>query len=134
MYIVAVKDERGALIAEARLENSDIKLGRSEDNDICLVSGLVSRQHACIYIENDQAYIADMGSSNGVYVNDRRIQRESAIDSSSQIRVAEFGVSLERPRTSPSTRPGVNTAVYTPTDAHGKLVVASGPQTGREKC
>ena len=132
MYIVAVKDERGALIAEAKLQNTEIKFGRSEENEICLASDSVSRQHACLYIENEQVYIADMGSSNGVYIDDQRIHREAAIDENSRIRIAEFHISLECPRQANSRVPGVNTAIYSPHDAHAKLVVVSGPQIGRE--
>ena len=129
MYIVAVKDERGGLIAELRLDAGDIKLGRSKDNDVCLVSDSVSRQHACIYISG-QAYVADMGSSNGVYVSDRRIQREAAVDEKAMSPRQFNRLGTGQSCTIIST--GVNTAVYTPTDAHGKLVIVSGPQVGRE--
>ncbi|MEE2789047.1 MAG: FHA domain-containing protein [Myxococcota bacterium] len=132
-YIVVVKDERGALIAECSLDpGQQLRLGRSDDNDICLYSESISRQHGCIYLENNTAFIADMGSSNGIYVNDERIRREAAINQASRIRIGEFHIALEVLRNEQSSLKGISTAVYSPTDAHAKLIVMTGPQVGRE--
>ena len=95
MYIVVVEDERGALVSEHELAGGQLNIGRSSENDIILASGSVSRNHACIYIENGTAYVADMGSSNGVIVDDVRVKGERVIDKNNRIRLGDYRIALE---------------------------------------
>jgi serine phosphatase RsbU (regulator of sigma subunit) len=48
-------------------------LGRQADSSICLPAKAVSRQHAQILNREDGFYIEDLGSSNGTYVNGKRL-------------------------------------------------------------
>ena len=48
-------------------------IGRRASNEFVLDSHTVSRDHAMIIREDDCYYVADVGSSNGVYVNGRKI-------------------------------------------------------------
>ena len=132
MYIVVVEDERGALISEHVLGGQPIKLGRTPENDIVLPSGAVSRRHATIILRGKQALINDEGSSNGVIVDEQRIRGETVIDESSQIRVGEYRVFLERTSGRALPEQGINTAIVHPEQAHGKLVVVGGKHAGRE--
>lgn len=50
-------------------------IGRAGDADVCLRTEEVSRQHARIRIGSDGLHIEDLGSSNGTYVNGKRIKR-----------------------------------------------------------
>ncbi len=50
-----------------------ISIGRSENNDIVLKDDIVSRQHARIEFRNNAYIICDLGSHNGIQVNDARI-------------------------------------------------------------
>lgn len=50
------------------------EVGREPTCDIMLVSDLVSRNHARLVVGEDQALLVDLGSTNGTYVNDRRIR------------------------------------------------------------
>lgn len=132
MYIVVVEDERGALISEHMLGTQTLKLGRTPDNDIVLPSGAVSRLHATIFLNGKTAYIKDEASSNGVIIDEQRIRAETPIDESSQIRVGEYRVFLERSAGRSSPQEGINTAIVHPEQAHGKLVVMAGNHAGRE--
>ena len=132
MLIVVVEDMRGALVTERELVDGQLNIGRTEENDIVLPSNSVSRQHACLYIENKIAYVADMGSSNGVFVDDRKIKSDTEVGDHSRIRVGEYRIVLEK-LVNPSTQEsGIKTAVVLPERAHGKLVLMSGRQAGRE--
>ncbi len=52
-----------------------VTIGRRADNHLMLDEDNISRQHLCIERRDDeQYYAADMGSSNGTFLNDERIQ------------------------------------------------------------
>jgi pSer/pThr/pTyr-binding forkhead associated (FHA) protein len=52
-----------------------ILLGRSELADVRIDSAFVSRYHSLIVRENGQDLLIDLGSTNGVLVNGRRVVR-----------------------------------------------------------
>ena len=120
MYIVVVEDERGALVSEHELTDGQLNIGRSSENDIILASGSVSRNHGCIYLENGIVYIADMGSSNGVIVDESRIKGECPIDETNRIRLGDYRIILEKRTNRPLAEPGISTALTTPEHAHGQ--------------
>lgn len=71
----------------AQLENTYYLLpvvysiGRDASNEIVLNDSKVSRKHARIFFENNDFYICDLGSKNGVIVNDGIINRVKLTDS-----------------------------------------------------
>ena len=58
------------------LNKSSMSIGRGHDCDIRLQSGSVSRYHAILRISHDAVIFEDMDSTNGCYVNGRRIKRQ----------------------------------------------------------
>ena len=131
MYVLAVKNERGALVSEHRIATDEVTVGRLDDCDVALDSTSVSRQHACFYIENGQVFVSDMGSANGVYVNEQRISRDTAVDETSRIRVSEYLFQLEFHEQGQNGS-GIKTATVAPDQAHGKFVILTGHDAGRE--
>ncbi len=53
-------------------------VGRDPECDLAIDSGLLSRRHAEITIENDHLRIRDLKSLNGTFVNGRRIEEAEA--------------------------------------------------------
>ncbi|MEL6339538.1 MAG: FHA domain-containing protein [Myxococcota bacterium] len=53
----------------------DVLIGRASDLDLVLVEDMVSRKHAKLTIEADAMHIADLGSTNGTFVNGEKIKR-----------------------------------------------------------
>lgn len=51
-------------------------IGALEDNQIVIVDGSVSKKHASIRIEDLKYEISDLGSTNGVYVNGRKVLKQ----------------------------------------------------------
>ncbi|NWJ47950.1 MAG: FHA domain-containing protein [Chloroflexi bacterium] len=68
--------QRGEEIGQRiNLDEARITFGRNNDNVIILNDPLVSRYHAMISTSvNGQLTIADLGSTNGVMVNDKLIE------------------------------------------------------------
>ncbi len=55
------------------LHGDSLLIGRQEDAAVYLDSLAVSRQHARILCQGGEYFIEDVGSSNGTFVNGRRI-------------------------------------------------------------
>ncbi len=66
---------QGAAPREIALTSNKILIGRSELADVCIDSAYVSRYHALIVREAGRDLLIDLGSTNAVLVNARRIVR-----------------------------------------------------------
>jgi len=49
-------------------------VGRNEDNTLRLAESKISRYHARLTLRQDAVFVEDLGSSNGTFINDRRIE------------------------------------------------------------
>lgn len=62
------------------LEKAIVLIGRQADCDVSLThSRKISRKHCCIAQVNNSFIVRDLGSTNGVFLNGNRIQKEAAI-------------------------------------------------------
>lgn len=55
----------------------EIKIGRTEENDIVLPEKSVSRHHASLFIGQDGFWLQDMNSKNGTFLNQEKITKTS---------------------------------------------------------
>lgn len=62
-----------------------LTLGRSRYCDVVVAHDTVSRRHAEIRREADGCYVTDLGSSNGTWIEGRRVERERRVRSGDQI-------------------------------------------------
>jgi pSer/pThr/pTyr-binding forkhead associated (FHA) protein len=56
-----------------------IRFGREADNEICIPDEQVSRCHAQIEPIGSGYTITDMGSTNGTFVNDKRVEQPTPL-------------------------------------------------------
>ena len=56
------------------------RVGRGDESEIVLVDPSVSRAHAIVEIEGAQPVVRDLGSTNGTFVNGRRVSVEALRD------------------------------------------------------
>lgn len=61
------------------LSNKSFGIGRDKSNQIIVADPKVSRFHAVVTFENEEAYIKDTDSSNGTFVNGTQIQLNKKI-------------------------------------------------------
>jgi pSer/pThr/pTyr-binding forkhead associated (FHA) protein len=71
---------------EVVLDRQELTIGRAEDNDLVLSDAAVSAHHARIAKVQSAFYLEDLGSTNGTFVNETRID-ERALDDLDQIRI-----------------------------------------------
>lgn len=58
------------------MNKTAVRIGRGKDNDICLLNDSISLHHAEIHRRRDGTfYIVDLSSSNGIYVNSRKVNQ-----------------------------------------------------------
>ena len=50
-----------------------MSVGRSEESAVRLLEGKPSRNHAVISTDSVSAFVEDLGSTNGTFINDRRL-------------------------------------------------------------
>jgi hypothetical protein len=68
-----------------------LHIGRATSNDIVIADTTVSRQHAQLMVD-DQGYVTliDLSSSNGTFVNGRRISSPTRLDQTDIVKVGEY--------------------------------------------
>jgi hypothetical protein len=59
------------------IKSGSLSLGSSPDNDIQISSSFISRHHAQIVSNATECVLKDMNSTNGTYINSKRIKRHA---------------------------------------------------------
>lgn len=70
-----------------------VTFGRDDSNDIMIASDIVSRRHGHFTVTDGRCYLVDDNSTNGIYVNGKRIQQVELKDGDS-IRIDDMEQSL----------------------------------------
>ncbi len=72
--------EHGKETQELKFEKSQLLLGRTEHNDICIDSDYVSRHHLLLIRHGRATFLMDLNSTNGTFVNSRPVTNQLLID------------------------------------------------------
>ncbi len=75
------------LLQEFDLPRGATLIGRSSECQVTIEDPLVSRQHARIVIESDEAVLEDLGSRNGVKLNGVPIKRPTPLKDGDRLRI-----------------------------------------------
>jgi len=70
----------GETIKELIFDQPRLLIGRSEHNDIAIPSRFVSRHHLLLVRHGNTTFMMDLNSSNGSFVNSRRVSNHVLID------------------------------------------------------
>jgi pSer/pThr/pTyr-binding forkhead associated (FHA) protein len=87
--------EASFLLLEGDLDEPEIILGenttigRSPTNDLVLKESKISRQHAAVHFRNGHFVLVDLKSSNGVLVNNKRVE-EHYLKDGDEVRIGGF--------------------------------------------
>src|SRR4051812_44495855 len=83
--IIVTKD--GAELMRATVKPGDYVIGREPSCDVQLDVDLVSRRHAKLIVNYDHALIADLGSSNGTFVNGQQVREPTRLWPNQKIQI-----------------------------------------------
>jgi predicted component of type VI protein secretion system len=83
------QDEGGGIREYFLNENTSTFIGRDTNNDIVFPEREISNQHATIYWKDESFEIVDQGSSNGTYVNSRKITDPRPLQDEDRIEIGE---------------------------------------------
>lgn len=72
------------------LTKEEVTLGRDPASDIFLDDVTVSRHHARINVSEDKVSIIDVGSLNGTYVNQERIEETRFLKTNDELQIGKF--------------------------------------------
>jgi type II secretory pathway predicted ATPase ExeA len=70
----------GKTVLERELRPGRVVIGRTPDNDLQIDSKFISRHHCQIVTQTDSCLIEDLNSTNGIYVQSKRVRRHNLND------------------------------------------------------
>jgi pilus assembly protein CpaF len=88
-------------------DKPEVTIGRVQGNDIILPKGNVSKRHSRIVLKDGRFIIVDLKSTNGTYVNGRKITSPLVIKGGDKIYIGDFILGIEEGAGAPSEAPGV---------------------------
>jgi hypothetical protein len=86
------------------LEGRPLTIGRAPDNGLVVRDGRASRHHARIDMRRGSLVLTDLGSTNGSWVNDRRVE-SIALGEGDHIRIGTTVLIVESVEPMPRSRP-----------------------------
>jgi pSer/pThr/pTyr-binding forkhead associated (FHA) protein len=85
------------------LEPGENILGRGEDLTVCIDAPGVSRRHARIVVDAGKATLEDLGSKNGTYLHERRLDAAAPLSDGDTFRLGRLLLIYKRSSLKAST-------------------------------
>src|SRR5579872_3684945 len=94
MFTIVISEKGGAERRET-FEGNEISVGRVQGNDLMLPKGNVSKHHARLLYRDSRFIVTDLRSTNGTYVNGRKISQATIVREGDKIYVGDFVLRVE---------------------------------------
>jgi pilus assembly protein CpaF len=85
-----IVSEKGGPERRETYRGAEITIGRVQGNDLVLPKGNVSKRHARILFREGRFIVTDLNSTNGTYVNRRRIAQATILREEDSLYVGDF--------------------------------------------
>ena len=95
MPFAVVIHEKGGQPRRQEFDKNEVTIGRVQGNDIVLPKQNVSKKHSRIVVKDGKFIIVDLKSTNGTYVNGRKIASPMVIKETDKIYIGDFILSTE---------------------------------------
>ncbi|HEV3031984.1 MAG TPA: FHA domain-containing protein [Polyangia bacterium] len=87
--------EKGGEPKALSFDKEDVTIGRVSGNDIVLPKGNVSKRHSRLSVRDGHVEIADLKSTNGTYVNGKKITEVTPLGATDRVYVGDFLIVIE---------------------------------------
>ncbi|MDW8245610.1 MAG: FHA domain-containing protein, partial [Sandaracinaceae bacterium] len=94
MFRVVITEKGGAQ-RTLEFDKSEISIGRVQGNDIILPKGNVSKKHSRIVYKDNRFIVVDLKSTNGTYVNGRKLTSPAVVRPGDKIYIGDFILTLD---------------------------------------
>ena len=94
MFSVVITEKGGAQ-RRIDFDKTEVTIGRVQGNDIILPKGNVSKRHSRIVLKDGRFIVVDLKSTNGTYVNGRKITSPLVVKSGDKVYVGDFIITVE---------------------------------------
>src|SRR5947208_13455771 len=94
MFSVVISEKGGAERRES-FDRTEINVGRVQGNDLMLPKGNVSKRHARLLYRDGRFIVTDLKSTNGTYVNGRKIAQATIVREGDKIYIGDFVLRLD---------------------------------------
>ncbi len=119
----------GVVIKEVQLSKDRTSLGRRPYNDIVIDNLAVSGEHAVLQMSGSEAYLEDLNSTNGTYVNGKTIKKQM-LQSGDFVEIGKYRIQyLTEAGTGDATAANAGNM---PAAGGASIKVMSGSAAGRE--
>ncbi|MEM7674636.1 MAG: ATPase, T2SS/T4P/T4SS family [Myxococcota bacterium] len=93
MFQVTI-NEKGGQGRQESFDKAEITIGRVQGNDIILPKGNISKRHSRIVLKDGKFIIVDLKSTNGTYVNGKKITAPQVVKATDKIYIGDFTLQL----------------------------------------
>ncbi|HXN82436.1 MAG TPA: ATPase, T2SS/T4P/T4SS family [Myxococcales bacterium] len=90
--------EKGGGTRRLAFAAEEITIGRVDENDVCLPRGNISKKHTRIICKDGAIVVLDLKSTNGTYVNGKRLNGPQVVRPSDKIYIGDFILHVEPPQ------------------------------------
>jgi pilus assembly protein CpaF len=94
MFTIVISEKGGAERRET-FDKNEVNVGRVQGNDLMLPKGNVSKHHARLLSRDGRFIVTDLKSTNGTYVNGRKIAQATIVREGDKIYVGDFVLRVE---------------------------------------
>jgi pilus assembly protein CpaF len=119
MFAIVV-NEKGGEQKRLEFDKPEVTIGRVQGNDIILPKGNVSKRHSRIVLKDGKFIIVDLKSTNGTYVNGRKITSPLVVKGSDKIYIGDFILSIEELSQGASAGPAIVDEAPPPPSANSR--------------
>jgi pilus assembly protein CpaF len=94
MFAIIVHEKGGAERREV-FDAAELTVGRVQGNELMLPTGNVSKRHARLLYRDGRFIVTDLNSTNGTYVNRRKITQATIVREGDRIYIGDFVLRIE---------------------------------------
>jgi pilus assembly protein CpaF len=93
--VILTLTEKGGEPRQLTFDKNEVTIGRVQGNDVVLPKGNVSKRHCRIYVQDGHFSVEDLKSTNGTYVNGRKITESTVVSTADKVYVGDFVVRVD---------------------------------------